>query len=69
MYRRTVVTLLIFVARNTGHSCIKHQNQKSTEQKVQSYRIVQGLTDGYEVVIGLCGQENVVQIYKEWLNV
>lgn len=69
MYRRTVVTLFIFVARNTGHSRIKHQKQQSTDQKVQGYRIVQGLTDGHEVVIGLCGQEKVAQIYKEWVNV
>ena len=69
MYRRTVVTLFIFVTRNTGHSRIKHQKQQFTDQKVQGYRTVQGLTDGREVVIGLCGQENVVQIYKEWVNV
>ena len=27
--------------------------------------VVQSLTDGHEVVIGLCGQYNAAQIYKE----
>ena len=32
---------------------------------VHGDRVVQSLTDGHEVVIGLCGQYNAAQIYKE----
>ena len=70
-YRRKVATLLIFVTKNVGHSCTKHQNQQSTSVcvgrgagagGVHGDRMVKSLKDGHEVVIGLCGQYNAAQI-------